>query len=264
MSNIIKGVICAGGHATRLGELTKILNKGLLPVYKLPMIYYPLLLMEQAGIKDVMIITGREHAGQIIEQLGSGKIYKREDKNREQPPILSLNLTYRVQEEAGGIAQAIGLAEDFCQDNKFVVILGDNITEKNINKEVEIFKQQKSGARILLSKVPDPQRFGVPRFNELGTKILEILEKPKNPPSNYAVIGVYMYDKNAFEFIKGLKPSARGELEVTDLNNCYLKRGDLSFGILDGWWRDVGTTFDNFSFMADLIKKTGACGIKFD
>ncbi len=263
MSEIIRGVICAGGHATRLGELTKTLNKGLLPVYKLPMIYYPLLLMEQAGIKDVMIITGRDHAGQIIEQLGSGLIYKRDDKNHEQPPILSLNLTYRVQEEAGGIAQAIGLAKDFCRNDKFAVILGDNITEKNINAQVEFFKKQKKGARILLSEVPDPQRFGVPRFNKSGKKIEELIEKPKNPPSNYAVIGIYMYDPMAFKIIKNLKPSGRGELEVTDLNSWYLKEGLLSFGVLDGWWCDVGTTHDNFSFMADLIKKTGACGMKF-
>ncbi len=257
MSEKLKGVICAGGQATRLGELTRAINKAMLPVYKWPIIYYPLMQLELAGIKEVLIITNPEHRQQIKKQLGNGCVFDRQGRQ-----IFSFSrLEFAVQKYPGGIAQAIGLAENFCDSDKFIVILGDNILENNISDEVEIFKKQKSGARILLAQVPDPERFGVPRFNKKGTKILEIIEKPKKPPSSYAVIGVYMYDRDAFKVIKNLKPSKRGELEVTDLNNYYLKRGDLTFGIIQGWWRDVGTSPENLAETSILVMKTGACGL---
>lgn len=255
--NIARGVVCAGGHATRLGELTREFNKHLLPVHKWPMVYYPLKLLEFAGIINVMVITGKEHAGQMIDQLGDGDVQDREGRQ-----ILSLNLTYRVQTRPGGIAQAVGLAKDFCRDELFVVILGDNITQNNITNEISTFSRQGQGARILLSEVPDPQRFGVPRFDDSGKKILEIIEKPADPPSKFAVIGIYMYNPEVFQVIDQLKPSGRGELEITDVNNWYLQCGKLSFGILEGWWRDVGT-FESLTSVSELVQKTGACGIRF-
>jgi glucose-1-phosphate thymidylyltransferase len=252
----MKGVVCAGGRATRLGELTRISNKHLLPVWKYPMIYYPLRTLEQAGIRNILIVTGQEHAGDFIDLLGDGQVYDREGNK-----LFDLDLTYKVQTKPLGIAHAISLAEDFANGEKIVVILGDNIIEGNIIEAVKRFDQQPSGARIFLKEVPDPWRFGCPRFSEDG-RILEIIEKPtpekgyEKPPSNYAVVGIYMYDSDVFDIIRSLKPSERGELEITDVNNAYLKRGDLEWEILRGWWRDVGTISSLYSTSA-LIEQTG-------
>ena len=227
----MKGVVLAGGLGKRLYPLTKITNKHLLPVYNKPMVFYPIQTLVDAGIKDILIVTGGNSAGDFLRLLGNGKIFG----------LPHLNYTY--QEGEGGIAAALSLAEHFSRGDKIVVILGDNIIEKSIKKEVEIFKRQKDGARILLKEVEHPERFGVVEFDKKG-KIKKIIEKPKKAPSNFVVTGIYMYDSYVFEIIKKLKPSERGELEITDVNNRYLRNGKLTYGILDGWWTDAGT-FDS-------------------
>jgi len=223
----MKGVVLAGGLGTRLYPLTKVTNKHLLPVFNKPMIYYPIYTLVDAGIKDILIVTGGHSAGDFLRLLGNGKEFG----------LKHLNYTY--QEGEGGIADALSLAEHFAGGGKFVVILGDNIIEKSIKKEVEIFEKQKEGARILLKEVEKPERFGVAEIKD--GKIVRIVEKPEKPPSNLVVTGIYMYDSYAFEVIKTLKPSARGELEITDVNNSYLSAGKLTYGVLDGWWTDAGT-----------------------
>lgn len=223
----MKGVVLAGGLGTRLYPLTKVTNKHLLPVFNKPMIYYPIETLIEAGITDILIVTGGNSAGDFLRLLGNGKEFG----------LKHLNYTY--QEGEGGIAAALSLAEHFVGDDKFVVILGDNIVERSIRKEVEIFKKQKEGARILLKEVENPERFGVAEIKD--GKIVSIIEKPKKPPSNLAVTGIYMYDKYAFDIIRTLKPSDRGELEITDVNNRYLEEGKLTFGIMEGWWTDAGT-----------------------
>ncbi|MFA5085939.1 MAG: sugar phosphate nucleotidyltransferase [Candidatus Omnitrophota bacterium] len=228
----LKGVILAGGLGKRLNPLTKITNKHLLPVYNKPMIYYPIQTLVDAGIKDILIVTGGNNAGEFLRLLGNGKDFG----------LKHINYTY--QEGEGGIADALKLAQHFADDNRVVVILGDNIIEKDIKKPVQDFINQPKGARILLKKVDDPERFGVVEFsagNGKSKRIVSIEEKPKNPKSDYAVTGIYMYDSQVFEIIKGLKPSGRGELEITDVNNAYLKRGELEYSMLDGWWTDSGT-----------------------
>jgi len=226
----LKGVVLAGGLGTRLYPLTKVTNKHLLPVYNKPMIYYPILTLVEAGIKDILIVTGGNSAGDFLRLLGNGKEFG-----------LS-HLSFVYQEGEGGIAAALSLAEYFCENDKIVVILGDNIVEKSIKKEVEIFEKQEKGARILLKEVENPERFGVAEIKD--GKIVRIIEKPKNPPSNFVVTGIYMYDNQVFDIIRTLKPSERGELEITDVNNRYLEMGQLTYGILDGWWTDAGT-FDS-------------------
>lgn len=226
----MKGIVLAGGLGTRLYPLTKVTNKHLLPVYNKPMIYYPIQTLINAGIKDILIVTGGNSAGDFLKLLGNGKEFG-----------LS-HLSFVYQEGEGGIAAALSLAEHFCDRDKMVVILGDNIIEKGIKKEVEIFEKQEKGARILLKEVENPERFGVPEIKD--GKIVKIIEKPKIPPSNYAVTGIYMYDNQVFDIIRTLKPSERGELEITDVNNRYLEMGQLTYGILDGWWTDAGT-FDS-------------------
>jgi len=229
-------------------------NKHLLGVFQWPMIYYPLKLLENAGITDIMIVTGQEHAGQMIEQLGNGQVVDRDGRE-----ILSLNLTYRVQMRPGGIAQAISLAKDFCRDCSFAAILGDNIFEQGIDFGVI----PENEAHIFICEVKDPERFGVPIFQ--SNEIIEIIEKPKTTPSsNFAVTGLYVYGVNSgiFDVIAGLKPSGRGELEITDVNNHYIKERKLFHSIVQGWWRDVGT-YDSLTEVGALIKKTGACGIRF-
>jgi glucose-1-phosphate thymidylyltransferase len=226
----LKGVVLAGGLGTRLYPLTKVTNKHLLPVYNKPMIYYPILTLVEAGIKDILIVTGGNSAGDFLKLLGNGKEFG-----------LS-HLSFVYQEGEGGIAAALSLAEYFCDNDKIVVILGDNIVEKSIKKEVEIFEKQEKGARILLKEVENPERFGVAEIED--GKIVRIIEKPKIPPSNLAVTGIYMYDSQVFDIIRTLKPSERGELEITDVNNKYLEMGQLTYGILDGWWTDAGT-FDS-------------------
>lgn len=222
----MKGVILAGGTGSRLFPLTKVTNKHLLPVGKYPMIYYPIYRLIEAGITEILIVTGKEHMGSVVNLLGSG--YE-----------LGVEFTYKIQDQPGGIAQALGLAEHFVNGDKCVVILGDNIFEDNINSFVSSFKKQEKGAKVLLKEVPDPERFGVAELK--GDKIISIEEKPKNPKSNYCVTGIYMYDSRVFDIIKRLKPSGRGELEITDVNNAYIKDGTLTYDILEGSWTDAGT-----------------------
>jgi len=243
----LKGVILAGGLGSRLFPLTKITNKHLLPIYCKPMIYYPIETLVDAGITDILIVTGGAHAGEFLRLLGNGAKFG----------LKHINYTY--QEGEGGIAQALGLAKHFAEDDKMVVILGDNIIEKSIKKQVDEFRKQPTGARILLKEVRDPHRFGVVGFK--GSKITSIVEKPRKPKSKYAVTGIYMYDNRVFDIIEKLKPSHRGELEITDVNNAYLKSGELEHSMLDGWWTDAGT-FDSLLRANNLVAKKGAkkCG----
>lgn len=239
----MKGVVLAGGLGTRLHPLTKVTNKHLLPVYTEPMIYYPIKILVNAGIKEILIVTGGNNAGDFLKLLGNGSEFG----------LKHLNYTY--QEGEGGIAAALSLAEHFSDNGKIAVVLGDNIIENNIRSAVEAFEKQKEGAKIMLKEVPDPQRFGVPAFE--GDRIIRIDEKPRNPASNYAVIGIYMYDHRVFDFIKGLKPSERGELEITDVNNFYINEGRITWDILDGWWSDAGT-FESLHHASTMVAKTGA------
>ena len=237
----LKGVILAGGLGKRLFPLTKITNKHLLPIYCKPMIYYPIQTLVDAGIKDILIVTGGMHAGEFLRLLGNGAQFGLKQ------------ISYAYQEGEGGIAEALKLAEYFADNDKIVVILGDNIIEKSIKKAVDEFRTQPSGAKILLKKVEDPHRFGVAEFK--GDKLISIVEKPKNPKSDYAVTGIYMYDNQVFDMARKLKPSKRGELEITDVNNAYLKRGELTYSILDGWWTDSGT-FDSLLRATNLVAKS--------
>lgn len=227
----MKGVVLAGGLGTRLRPLTSITNKHLLPVYDRPMIYYPLQTLADAGIRDVMVVTGGNSAGSFMQLLGDGREFG----------FRSLNYAYQTGE--GGIAQAIGLARAFIGGENFVVILGDNILENSIASHVESFRQQASGARILYKRVKDPRDYGVAEI--VNGKVVSIVEKPDNPASDFAVIGVYMYDNKAFDLINELQPSLRGELEVTDLNNAYIHRGEMQADEISGWWSDCGASIDN-------------------
>ena len=222
----MKGVILAGGLGSRMYPLTKVTNKHLLPVYNKPMIYYPIETLVRAGVRDILIVTGGNSSGDFLKLLGNGKQFG----------LKHINYTY--QEGEGGIAHALGLAEHFVGEEKMVVVLGDNIVQEDITPHVRRFDEQAEGARLLLKKVPDPERFGVATFTK--GKITGIIEKPRAPKSSYAVIGVYMYDATVFSFIKTLKPSRRGELEITDVNNWYLKRGVLEYDLLKGFWTDAG------------------------
>lgn len=235
----LKGVILAGGTGSRLDALTKVTNKHLLPIGRKPMIYYPIEKLTSAGIDEILIVTGVEHMGDVVNLLGSGKDF-------------GCRFTYKVQDEAGGIAQALGLAEDFSHGQPVVVILGDNIFQAQLKEYVDKFRAQKSGARLLLKQVQNPQRFGVAEIS--GGKVISIEEKPKNPKSNYIVTGVYFYDASVFDVIKTLKPSSRGELEITDVNNAYIVKGQLQYDILDGWWTDAGT-FESLTRANELVIK---------
>jgi glucose-1-phosphate thymidylyltransferase len=226
----MKGVILAGGLGTRLRPLTNITNKHLLPVYDRPMIFYPIQTLVDAGIRDVVVVTGGNSAGDFLRLLGDGSQFG----------LRTLNYAYQVKE--GGIAEAIGLTRAFVGADRFAVILGDNILEQSIRQYVEAFQAQPGGARILLKQVSNPRDYGVAEID--GTRVVSIVEKPEKPASNFAVIGVYMYDSFAFEFIENLKPSGRGELEVTDLNNAYLAKGQLFADVLEGWWCDAGSSID--------------------
>jgi len=228
--NDLKGVILAGGLGKRLGPLTKITNKHLLPIYDKPMIYYPLSLLVDAGVRDILIVTGGNHAGEFLRLLGNGSAFGLK------------HLNYAYQEGEGGIAQALDLAKYFARGSRIVVVLGDNILERGIKPYVDHFRRQRKGARVLLKRVKDPQRFGVASLK--GNKIISIEEKPRKPKSNFAVTGVYMYDPSVFDIIRTLKPSGRGELEITDVNNAYIRRNDLQYDVLKGWWTDSGT-FDS-------------------
>ncbi|GIU79061.1 MAG: spore coat protein [Bryobacteraceae bacterium] len=237
----MKGVILAGGKGTRLYPLTKITNKHLLPVYDQPMIYYPIQTLVDAGIRDILIVTGGNYAGDFLQLLGNGRQFG----------LTSLNYTY--QEGEGGIADALSLAEHFADNGKICVILGDNIIEKSIRDAVEDFRHQEKGAKILLKEVPDPERFGVAEIHK--GHVVRIEEKPKAPKTNYAVTGIYMYDATVFDKIRTLEPSARGELEITDVNNAYIREAALSFAFLDGWWTDAGT-FDSLLRAGNLVAQT--------
>jgi glucose-1-phosphate thymidylyltransferase len=223
----MKGVILAGGLGTRMLPLTKITNKHLLPVYNQPMIYYPIQTLVRAGIDEIVLVTGGHYAGDFLNLLGNGKDFG----------LRFINYAY--QEGEGGIADALRLARVFTGKDKIAVILGDNILEKDITEHVARFKNQE-GAKILLKEVPDPERFGVAELDSIG-RVVDIVEKPKKPKSNLAVIGVYMYDGQVYDIIQNLKPSQRGELEITDVNNAYLRMGKLTADVIDGWWTDAGT-----------------------
>lgn len=227
----MKGVILAGGLGTRLRPLTLVTNKHLLPVYDRPMIYYPIQCLLNAGINETLIVTGGEHAGDFLKLLKNGK------------QLGLKHLEYAYQEGEGGIADALKLAEDFADGDKVCVILGDNIIEGSVRDAAGRFFTQRTGAKVILKEVPDPERFGVVEFEGEGAskKIKGIVEKPKKPPSHMAVTGIYFYDGDVFKVCKDLKPSNRGELEITDVNNYYLQRGDMTHEILDGWWTDAGT-----------------------
>src|SRR5262245_9547892 len=226
----MKGIVLAGGLGTRLHPLTKITNKHLLPVYNRPMIYYPIQTLVNAGITEILVVTGGKNAGDFLELMGNGKEFGLK------------HLDYTYQEGEGGIAAALSLAEYFVDNDSVCVILGDNVYEKSVRASTQEFIQRGHGAKIHLKKVDNPQRFGVPIIN--GNQIVKIEEKPKQPKSDYAVTGLYMYDPTVFEIIKTLKPSGRGELEITDVNNAYIERDDMTYATVEGWWSDAGT-FDS-------------------
>ena len=239
----MKGVVLAGGLGSRLRPLTAVTNKHLLPVYDQPMIYFPIQTLVNAGITDIMIVTGGNSAGDFLKLLGNGKAFG----------LKHLNYTY--QEGEGGIAAALSLVEHFAGEDPICVVLGDNIIQGNIRAAADAYREQGGGAKILLKKVPDPERFGVPELD--GQRVLRIDEKPKQPKSEYAVIGIYMYDSAVFNIIRTLKPSGRGELEITDVNNAYISRGEMTWDELNGWWTDAGT-FESLLHASNLVAETGA------
>jgi glucose-1-phosphate thymidylyltransferase len=239
----MKGVVLAGGTGSRLNPLTRVTNKHLLPIYDKPMVYYPIQTLVNAGIQEILLVAGGKNAGDFLRLLGNGRDFG----------LKHLNYTY--QEGEGGIADALALAEHFADGDPICVVLGDNIIESNIYQAVANFEKQKNGAKILLKEVSDAQRFGVAEI--LGNRVVGIEEKPKNPKSNYAVIGIYLYDCTVFKKIHGLKPSGRGELEITDVNNFYIEEGKLTYEILDGWWTDAGT-FESLLRANLLVAETGA------
>ena len=235
----LRGVILAGGTGSRLRPLTNVTNKHLLPVGRKPMIYYPIEKLISAGVKEILIVTGVEHMGDVVSLLGSGKDF-------------NCRFTYKVQDQAGGIAQALALAESFSNDGPIAVILGDNIFQADLRAYADKFIAQKTGAKVLLKQVPDPQRFGVAQIS--GGKVIGIEEKPAKPKSDYSVTGIYFYDAEVYNIIRTLKPSARGELEISDVNNAYIAKGQLTYDILDGWWTDAGT-FESLNNASELVIK---------
>lgn len=237
----MKGIILAGGRGSRLDPLTEITNKHLLPVGKEPMIWHPVKQLVGAGIKEIMVVTSTHHMGDVVNSLGSGTRF-------------GCEFTYRVQEEAGGIAHALALAESFAANEKIVVLLGDNIFEYAIKPHVVAFQEQRNGARVLLKEVGDPERFGVAALDE--KHVIEIEEKPKNPKSNFAVVGCYMYDNKVFDIIRDTHPSARGELEITTVNNVYIKLGWLQYGFVRGRWTDAGT-FESLQDASAILLSLG-------
>jgi glucose-1-phosphate thymidylyltransferase len=239
----MKGVVLAGGTGSRLFPLTKITNKHLLPIYEKPMIYYPIETLVDAGIRDILIVTGGKNAGDFLRLLANGKHFG------------LTHIDYTYQEGEGGIADALALAEHFADGQKLCVILGDNIIEGSIRQAVEEFRNQPRGAKILLKEVPDAERFGVAEIS--GNRIVNIEEKPKRPKSDYAVTGIYMYDATVFDKVRTLVPSRRGELEITDVNNAYIREGAMTFDFLKGWWTDAGT-FDSLLRAANLVAQSVA------
>jgi glucose-1-phosphate thymidylyltransferase len=242
MNKPLKGIVLAGGLGTRLRPLTRITNKHLLPVYDKPMIFYPIQTLVDAGIRDVLVVTGGNNAGDFLRLLGNGKDFGLD------------HINFAYQDGEGGIAEALSLAEPFAKGHRTVVILGDNIVEKGIAPGVIKFTRQEKGALVYLTPLADPRPYGVPVFEK--NKIVRIEEKPKNPKSKFAVIGIYMYDEHVFDLIRTLAPSKRGELEVTDLNNAYLKRGQLHHEILKGWWADAGESHEGLLEANKIVAKT--------
>jgi glucose-1-phosphate thymidylyltransferase len=239
----MKGVILAGGLGSRLLPLTRVTNKHLLPVYDKPMIFYPLQALVNAGIEEILVVTGGNHAGEFLRLLRDGREFGLK------------GLNYGYQEGEGGIAAALALAEHFADGGKICVILGDNVIERNIQRAADSFRRQNGGAKLLLKKVSDPERFGVPELR--GGKVVRIIEKPKKPPSRYAVTGIYFYDGTVFDRIRRIHPSKRGELEITDVNNLYITSGDMTYEILRGWWTDAGT-FESLHRASQLVARGGA------
>ena len=236
---VLKGVVLAGGTGSRLMPLTKVTNKHLLAVGRKPMVYYPIEKLTSADIKEILIVTGVEHMGHVVSLLGSGADF-------------DCRFTYKVQDQAGGIAHALALAENFAHGNPIAVILGDNIFQASLKGYADNFRDQKTGARVLLKQVQNPQRFGVAEIS--NDRVVRIEEKPKKPKSDYVVTGIYFYDATVFDIIRTLKPSKRDELEITDVNNAYIAKGQLAFDILDGWWTDAGT-FDSLNKANELVVK---------
>lgn len=239
----MKGIVLAGGLGKRLYPLTKITNKHLLPIYDKPMIYYPIQTLVDAGIREIMIVTGGNNAGDFLKLLGNGSEFG----------LRHLDFTYQAKE--GGIAEAVGLCEYFAEGQKVVVILGDNIIERSIKKAVSRFKKQKEGAMIFLKKVRNPQEYGVAEV--VDRKVVNIIEKPRRPKSDLAVVGIYMYDNRVFDIVKTLKPSGRGELEITDVNNAYIKEGLMTFEMLKGGWADAGESIDAYNNTINFIRRRG-------
>ena len=233
----MKGVVLAGGTGSRLFPLTKVTNKHLLPVGREPMIFHPIRKLTDAGVEEILVVTGLDHMGDVVNLLGSGREF-------------GCRFTYKVQDEAGGIAQALGLAENFAGKSPVCVLLGDNIFEDSVQPFVDGYAKQRKGARIVLKRVPDPQRYGVAEVR--GDRIVGIAEKPKAPKSDLAVTGIYFYDPGVYDVIRTLKPSGRGELEITDVNNHYLRERQLRYDVLEGWWTDAGT-FESLHFANELI-----------
>jgi glucose-1-phosphate thymidylyltransferase len=239
----MKGVILAGGLGTRLDPLTRVTNKHLLPVYNRPMIFYPLWTLVNAGIEQILVVTGGNNAGDFLRLLGNGSEFGLK------------HLHYTYQQGEGGIAAALSLAEHFAEGGKICVILGDNIIERNIQRAADAFRAQARGAKILLKRVPDPERFGVPVLR--GLRVTRIIEKPRRAPSPYAVTGIYFYDAAVFDYVRELKPSRRGELEITDVNNRYIAAGSMTYEVLRGWWTDAGT-FESLARASTLVARGGA------
>jgi len=235
----LRGIVLAGGTGSRLMPLTKVTNKHLLPVGQKPMIFYPIEKLTAVGIEEILIVTGVEHMGDVVSLLGSGRDF-------------GCRFTYKVQDEAGGIAQALALAENFVDGHPLAVILGDNIFQANLKIYADKFLAQQNGARILLQQVPYPQRFGVAELS--GDRIIGIEEKPEQPKSDYAVTGIYFYDSAVFDIIRTLEPSARGELEITHVNQSYIVKNQLAYDIIDGWWTDAGT-FESLNRANELVAK---------
>jgi glucose-1-phosphate thymidylyltransferase len=254
----VKGLVCAGGEATRLEELKRVTNKHLLPVGRWPMVYYPLQLLQQSGIREVLIVTGQQHAGDFIDLLGDGRVAERGGDEL----LFDLDLTYKVQTRAGGIAEVVGMAERFAAGGKLVVCLGDNVFEYAENEAIRRFATGAAGAQIFVKEVPDPERFGVVAYGDDG-RIVDIVEKAgtldrryERPPSTDAVVGLYCYGPDVFGLIRELEPSDRGELEITDVNRAYALRGDLDVQRITGWWRDAGT-HEALARIGALIDETG-------
>jgi glucose-1-phosphate thymidylyltransferase len=258
----MKGLVCAGGEATRLGELTRVANKHLLPVGRWPMIYYPLQLLERGGVESVLVVTGQGHAGQMIDLLGDGRVKARGSGE----PLLSLDLTYKVQTEPGGIAQVVGMARDFARGERLVVVLGDNIFELSQAAAIGAWAAGDDRALIFVKDVPDPENFGVVVYDGDG-RVVDIVEKAgvvdtryDAPPTSHAVVGLYCFPPDVFDVIDRLEPSSRGELEITDVNRHYAKEGQLDVAKVEGWWEDAGKHWQHLAEIGRLVDETGANG----